>query len=178
MDIGTELSTFPRIIVPTSSGLSNSQTSLNYEDEGSIILSNVSNYHRHDVLSKNIWIFIWPILLISPSFLREALNFRIYTLVMCQMKTNIVKNFKKQSKPYRTCTSVQYYSIFYQFHESEIFLRKQGSLGWSINVLFSLKLTCPVFFSSIIHFKPAKNILSFIFACILNHIYETFFALT
>jgi len=44
MDIGTELSTFPRIIVPTSSGLSNSQTSLNYEDEGSIILSNVSNY--------------------------------------------------------------------------------------------------------------------------------------
>jgi hypothetical protein len=44
MDIGKELSTFPSIIVPTSSGLSKPQTSLNHEDEGSIILSNVSNY--------------------------------------------------------------------------------------------------------------------------------------
>jgi len=40
------------------------------------------------------------------------------------MKINIVKNFNKQSKLYGIGTSVQDYSIFYQFHESEIFLRK------------------------------------------------------
>jgi hypothetical protein len=42
--IGKELSEFPRIIVPTSSGFSNPQIFLDNEDESSIILSNVSNY--------------------------------------------------------------------------------------------------------------------------------------
>jgi len=44
MDVAKQLSKFPRIIAPTSSGLSNPQAFLDYEDEGSIILSNVSNY--------------------------------------------------------------------------------------------------------------------------------------
>ena len=93
--------------------------------------SNVSNYHRHDVPSKNIWIFIWPIFLIFLSFSREALNIRIYTHFNCQMKINIVKNFNKQSKLYGIGTSVQDYSIFYQFHESEIFWENKGL--WLVN---------------------------------------------